>query len=162
SGTPSFPGATSVQVGANTWEQNLPSVHYDEGGTRNQFMVLWSDHRNDSWGDIYLARMKSDTFQNVDFATNGILISSSGGGQETVPVAATDQTSYLVVWTDHRRGWLSPDIYASLVKADGTILVQDIFVSTASGVQDSPAVAFDGIDYYVVWGDGRNSTTDIY
>jgi hypothetical protein len=74
---------------------------------------------------------------------------------------AFDGTNHLVVWT--RSAGPFADVLGARVAADGTVLDQTpIPISTGEGQQSSPAVAFDGTRYLVVWDDSRAGNSDIY
>ncbi len=75
---------------------------------------------------------------------------------------AFDGTNFLVVWGDYRSK-TSNDIFGARVAPDGTVLDEGGFIiSDAPGQQATPAVAFDGDGYLVVWADRRSGTDDIY
>jgi hypothetical protein len=78
------------------------------------------------------------------------------------PGVAFDGTNYLVVWHDERSGIAQPDIYATRVAADGTVLdMAGIAICTSPRAQGHAEVAFDGENYLVVWQDGSSSSWDI-
>ncbi|UCG44376.1 MAG: hypothetical protein JSU73_07175 [candidate division WOR-3 bacterium] len=78
------------------------------------------------------------------------------------PAVAYDGTNYLVVWNDERSVTAEPDIYATRVSADGTVLdMAGIAICTSPRGQWYPEVAFDGENYLVVWQDGNASSWDI-
>gem|GEM_PF-5280584 len=79
------------------------------------------------------------------------------------PAISFDGTNYLVVWQDYRSG-TSYDIYGTRVTPEGVILDTDgIAISTAINDQDSPAIAFGGGYFLVVWEDFRKGKYfDIY
>src|SRR5204863_5902053 len=55
------------------------------------------------------------------------------------------------------------DIWGARISAAGTVLdTTAIAVSSASGSQTYPALSGNGTDSFVVWQDGRGSTTNIY
>src|SRR5207244_336680 len=85
-------------------------------------------------------------------------------GNQVEPAAAFDGTNYLVVWDDERASADgTKDIYGARVTPDGTVLDRVGFaISTANDDQFAPAVAFDGTNFLVVWGDQRGATTDVY
>ncbi|UCG43880.1 MAG: hypothetical protein JSU73_04480 [candidate division WOR-3 bacterium] len=78
------------------------------------------------------------------------------------PAVAFDGTNYLVVWNDERSVVAEPDIYATRVSADGTVLdMAGIAICISPRGQWYPEVAFDGENYLVVWQDGNASSWDI-
>jgi len=133
--------------------QYYPSVAFD--GTN--YLVVWSDNRNDSYSDIYGARVSQT---GVVLDTVGIAISSATNYQSS-PSVAFDGTNYLVVWTDERNG--VSDIYGARVRQTGVVLdPAGIAISTATSNQGCPSVTFAVMIYLVVWQDNRNGVTDIY
>ncbi|MFQ5906377.1 MAG: hypothetical protein ACE5JA_07375, partial [bacterium] len=122
-------------------------------------LVVWEDYRGGSTSDIYGAR--------VD--TSGTVLDPSSIAICTVtddqfkPSVAFDGTNYLVVWHDYRGG-STPDIYGARVDTSGTVLDPlSIPICSAVDGQFYPTVAFDGINYLVLWYDYRGgSTPDIY
>jgi hypothetical protein len=151
-GTVLDPTGVAISTAANN--QSSPVAVYDGQG----YFVAWQDQRNGN-ADIYGARV-STAGQVRDPA--GIAISARAGSQNR-PAIATSGQSHLVVWYDDRANF-SPDIYGARVGADGTVVDPAGFaISSATGSQLVPAVAYDGQNYLVVWHDFRNGgTADIY
>lgn len=90
----------------------------------------------------------------------GISISSASGKQAQATIGS-DGSSYLAVWADQRGS--STDIYGTRVSAAGAVLDPKGFaISTATGGQYKPRIAFDGTNYLVVWIDSRSGEYDIY
>ncbi|KQC14084.1 MAG: hypothetical protein APR63_06170 [Desulfuromonas sp. SDB] len=122
------------------------------------YMVVWSDSRSGT-KDIYGARL---TGEGVLMDLNGIQISYLGPDRDQ-PDIAWGGNSYLVVW----RIGNSPgeyNIMGTRVSSSGTVINTDeILISIAVNAQENPAVAFDGINYLVVWEDKQSgSDYDIY
>ncbi|WP_044190650.1 Ig-like domain-containing protein [Hyalangium minutum] len=140
--------------GANGHQRN-PAVAFD--GTN--YLVAWEDTRLSASSDIYAARV-SKTGAVLD--ANGLSICPRFGAQEH-PALAFDGANYLVVWDDSGTG-SARDIYGTRVNTAGIVLDNAfIGISTDTNDQASPAVAFDGGNYLVVWSDYRNnSTSDVY
>jgi hypothetical protein len=132
--------------------QATPSVAFD--GTN--FLVVWGDTRTGSY-DIYGARVDSS---GTVLDTNGIVINKSRHWQ-TYPDLEFDGTNYLVVWQDHRYFPNPDDIYGARVSPLGVVLDSAGFVISSAGeTQDQPKIAFDGVNYFVIWGDARKGSWD--
>ena len=135
----------------------FPSVTF--GGS--YFLVTWSDERNgDGNMDIYGARVTSGG-DLLD--PQGIPISTAIRDQFE-PKAGFDGGNYFVVWWDRRAGGINGlDIYGSRVNQSGIVLDPDgIPISTAPNNQGGEAIGFDGMNYFVIWSDGRNSLNNVY
>ncbi|MEO0067797.1 MAG: hypothetical protein ABIK23_01530 [candidate division WOR-3 bacterium] len=151
------PGGTVIDTGGIPIStvvnnQRLPAVGFDG----SNYLVVWTDGRS-GVDDIFGTRV----------GTAGTVIDSAGFCVSTAantqgePASAFDGSNYLVVWTDDRNG--SYDIFGIRVTPAGTVIDSaTIPISTAENNQNNPAVAFDGTNYLVVWGDRRNGNADIY
>ncbi len=129
--------------------QKYPAVAFN--GT--DYLVVWQDDRSGTSSDIYGARIAVD---GSVLDPDGMAISTASYDQR-YPAMSFDGTNCLVVWEDERNSgtW---DIYGARVAVDGTVLDPTGFaVCTVIADQYRPAVAFDGIDYLVVWHDFRAS-----
>jgi len=135
--------------------QYSPAVAFD--GTN--YLVVWQDYHSGSEYDIYGVRVnQSGTV--IDPA--GIAISTSSRWQ-SLPSVTFGGTNYLVTWEDQRSSIYYSDVYGARISQSGTVLDPDgIPISTARDYQGYPSVAFDGINYMVVWQDRRNGGNDIY
>ncbi|MCK4585115.1 T9SS type A sorting domain-containing protein [candidate division WOR-3 bacterium] len=144
-----------IDISIDTNSQYSPSVACD--GTN--YLVVWHDYRSGLYPDIYSTRVNQS---GVVLDTAAIVISTTGNEQHS-PSVAFDGTNYLVVWHDCRSG-LYPDIYGTRVNQSGVFLDPiGIAISTDTNSQASPSVAFDGINYLVVWEDSRSGPySDIY
>jgi hypothetical protein len=143
---------STIEVG---YGQFKPSVTFGE----TNYIVVWSDFRSSTDGDIYGARL---TMSGLILDSNGIAISTATNYQKYASVSF-DGTNFLVVWEDMRNGEY-PDIYGARVSQGGVVLdTTGIVISTAYLLQEYPSVAFDGTNYFVVWEDYRSGTSiDIY
>lgn len=80
-------------------------------------------------------------------------IAGGSGANVFAPQIASDGSNFLAVWSDQRNG-LENDIWGVLVAADGTLLTPlGIEIASTAGVQQNPAVTFDGTRYIVAWED---------
>jgi hypothetical protein len=137
---------------SNFTDKREQSVAFD--GTNH--LVVWRDVRNNP-SDIYGARVTP----SMVVLDTGIPISAAANSQWN-PAVAFDGTNYLVVWEDRRGNPI--DISGSLVDQTGVIQGQSgIPISMTTNEQRYPSVAFNGIDYLVVWQDYRSGNQwDIY
>ncbi|MBM3323180.1 hypothetical protein FJY69_06860, partial [candidate division WOR-3 bacterium] len=70
-------------------------------------------------------------------------------------------SQFLLVWYAGATG--SRNIHGARFRADGTVLDPDGFViSSATGDQQYPAVAYDGTQFVVAWEDRRSGNWDVY
>jgi hypothetical protein len=145
-----------IPISTAAYYQELPAVAFD--GTN--FLVVWQDYRNGVDYDIYGARV---TPAGTVLDPSGIAISTATMHQAG-PSLAFDGTNFLVVWQDGRSGGDSSDIYGARVSSAGAVLdTSGIVISQAANGQWSPAIAFDGTNFLVVWTDSRSgSSWDIY
>ncbi|MCX6842981.1 MAG: T9SS type A sorting domain-containing protein [candidate division WOR-3 bacterium] len=143
-----------IQISTAESVQWPPAVSYD--GAR--LLVTWADYRGES-ADPYGARV---TIDGTVLDPNGILLAYGWTSPtQQSPAAAFDGTNYLAVWQDDRNE--TPDIYATRVTSQGVILdPQGILVGTGFQGQFSPAVAFDGTNFLVVWSAWSWTDCDIY
>ncbi|MGQ9708160.1 MAG: hypothetical protein ACUVUR_04725, partial [bacterium] len=133
--------------------QEEPAVGFD--GVN--YLVVWTDWRRGGSAEICGARV---TPEGVVLDDVGFFISTAAGTQSE-PAVAFDGVNYLVVWSDNRSG--GADIYGARVSPSGMVLdTSGIVISAAENNQSSPALAFDGMNFLVVWEDGRSSSSDIY
>lgn len=109
-------------------------------------LVAWSDMRSGA-RDIYGARLAA----GVVLDPAGIPISGAANREQT-PDVAWDGSNYLAVWQDRRAGhW---DIYGARISAQGAALdPAGIAIATGPFDQQTPALAWGGSGYLVVWQD---------
>jgi MYXO-CTERM domain-containing protein len=147
--------ASGIALTTAANEQRAPAVEFGS----DDFLVVWSDGRDSANDEIYGTRV-STAGAVLDAA--GIAV-TSGATFAATPALAFDGTNYLVVWSQ-LDGAANTGIYAARVSAAGAVLDAPSFpVTTASGDQNTPSVAFNGTNFLVVWADFRNgATSDVY
>ncbi|MFH0777815.1 MAG: FlgD immunoglobulin-like domain containing protein [Candidatus Eisenbacteria bacterium] len=113
------------------------------------YLVVWVDNRSGNY-DIYAARV---TTAGEILDSCGFVVCALSSGQEW-PAVAFDGTDYLVAWSDYRNvNW---DVYGARVAPSGVVLDPGgVPISTTSGSQRYPAIAFCGGNYLVAWQDTR-------
>jgi hypothetical protein len=136
--------------------QYAPAIAFD--GTN--YLAAWADFRTHCC-DVYGARVSSG---GAVLDPSGIPISTGANLENTFPALAFDGTNYLVAWNDNRSDPAGRDIYGARMSPAGTVLdPSGIPISVAASYQEFPALAFDGANYFVAWGDWRlNPNADIY
>jgi hypothetical protein len=113
------------------------------------YLVVWEDYRNNQYySDIYGTRVDS----SGSVSDPEEIVISTATDSQALPAIVSDGVNYLVVWQDNRSGrdW---DVHGRLVNSAGTVLDSEIVVSTAVCSQESPSIAFDGVNYMTVWED---------
>ena len=145
----------------------LPAVAFD--GTN--FLVVWTESLQGPAGPARLPRPRppGDIF-GTRVTRGGTVLDGVGTGivdlhrskPQANPAVAFDGTNYLVVWEDSRSG--DSDIFGARVTPSGTMLDRRASPWHRQEFTDqrSPAVAFDGTNFLVVWQDSRSGTQDIF
>jgi hypothetical protein len=133
-----------IAISRSEWVEYCPAVTSD--GTN--FLVVWSDWGSGG-GNICGARV---TPQGMVLDSAGMDISRARSESFSVD-AGFDGANFLVVWEDHRDSGAS-DIYGARVTPQGLVLDSaGIMVSRTATYHWSPSLAFDGVDFLVVWED---------
>jgi hypothetical protein len=130
---------------------STPNAHDDAtvafDGTN--YLVAWGDRGYDIFG----ARVSP---AGTVLDPSRIAISTAMGFQyQDSPALAFDGTNHLVAWQDARSG-TSWDSYGTRMStAGGALDSSGIAISTETGHQVKPALAFDGANYFLAWEDSR-------
>jgi hypothetical protein len=110
------------------------------------YLVVWRDERND-WFEIFGARID---LEGDVLDPDGFIIYSGIGWAES-PQVAWDGSNFFVVWTDDR-SMISPDVYGARVSPAGEVLDDSsIHISSSSLIELAPSIAYNGLNYLVVW-----------
>jgi hypothetical protein len=151
---PDFPLSSDCFLGGAQGTQTTSSVAFDGAN----FLVVWEDERINTQRDIFGVRV---SLQGDILDPIGIPICTYPGAQSYANVAWGGQ-NYLVVWQDWRNeNWA---IYGARVSPDGNVLDPDGFlIAGETGWSMCPAVASDGINFFVVWSwDKYGISYDLY
>ncbi len=73
-------------------------------------------------------------------------------------VVAGDQQG--VLWSDRRTG--DYEVFFSLLKGNGSKVIDDLRLTSAQGFSLNPALAFDGTEFLAVWQDDRNKDFHVF
>jgi uncharacterized repeat protein (TIGR01451 family) len=133
----------------------LPSI----AGTGTGYYVTWQGGGPDTIGsDVFGSRV---TLQPFLLDAPGTRLALSANGEHQV-AAAADGVNYLVVWTDDRGGERA--IYGARVNGvtGASLDPAGILLSAGGSGESSPAVAFNGNQYLVVWSDRRSPNFAIW
>jgi hypothetical protein len=136
-------------------DQTLPSLA--SNAAKTGVLLAWDDRRNGSSYAIYATTLSA----NGQAATTGTAVGSTSFPERASSVAYAG-SNYLVVWEDFRPDPIQADIYGRELDQNGKLIgVTDFPLSIAPGSQVSPRVVSvgDGLNYQVVWSDGRNVGT---
>jgi len=133
---------SGIPISVAPGDQTAPAVVFD--GTN--YLVAWVDGRSGTATDIFGSRV---TKAGSVLDTTGIPI-SLGTGNQTAPALSSDGTNDLVVWQDFRAG-VDPSIYGTRVTKTGTVLSGAGTPISTNVDSVTPALAFDGTNYLVVW-----------
>jgi len=128
--------------------QTGPAVCYDGSNV----LLVWTDTRSTSFGDIYGARVDS-AGALLDSAGFPISLAQSWQGNPEIALGANEA---LVVWED-MRGGPATDVYGSRITSAGQVLdPTGVGIATGSSYEFDPKVTFDGTQYLVVWTDATD------
>jgi uncharacterized repeat protein (TIGR01451 family) len=165
-GNPGADSAVNFAVSEATGDQDHPVLVYNSDNI--QYLIAWQDHRygnSDVFAQLVSGQgelLDQDGNPGADPAAN-LPISVAPNSQEC-PALSYVQDTYRLVWQDSRHfDFVEEDIYEQQVAIHGEPLGNVIPLVTAPTSQTSPAVAYDGLDkYLVVWQDARNLSDTAY
>jgi len=146
-----------IALGTATAAEAAPSVAYGAG----VFLVAW-EQGTGSDVRVYVARV-STAGAVLDAA--GIAVATGGFDEQYDPAVAFDGTNFLVTYSVglSAGGQIAAvRIGPSGNRLDTTAITVSRITSPYAEAQGTPAVAFDGTNYLVVWQDDRGDWWDIY
>lgn len=142
------------RISVGTWG-GTPSVAFDG----SNYLLVWEQEAILPDTDLYGQLI--DTTGNL-VGSPFAICTASGRQAHSGPRVDFDGVNYLVVWDDERRAFGEQDrryIYGRLISKNGYPLGSEMQISEQPGA--SPALAFDGNNYLVVW-IGDTEDTDYY
>jgi hypothetical protein len=137
------------------FDQVRPAVACDTTGSRIH-LAVWEDHRSGD-ADIFATRLDSSGTL-LDAVSFPIAV---GSPRQASPAVAFDGENFFVVWESH--DGIEWSIRGARVTPDGDLLdATSIVIADAVTPLETPAVAFDGAEYMVLWSDSRDGAAEIY
>ena len=115
--------------------------------TGSEYAIAWSSDETDS-REIFFARL--DDEGNIIGADVRITRNDGGAFEPTLVWTGSE---YGVSWYDTRDG--NREIYFTRISANGVKLGDDIRITHDNAPSSSPHMKWNGIDYALVWADGR-------
>jgi hypothetical protein len=121
-------------------------------------MAAWVDRRSGNW-DATVRVLGSGASQD------SALVHDRQPDQINPHLAYNDAGKGVAVWTDYRKGFSDPDIFAQVMDASGAPVGANFRVNSdaAGAFQDHPKVAMDSLGAFtVVWEDARSGNFLVY
>ncbi len=149
--------AVGTEFRVNTYTSSTQSnsaLAYD--GTN--YLVTWQSDSQDGSGAGIYGQLVSTSGASVggEFQVNSYTANAQGAS-----ALAFDGTNYLVTWQSDGQDGSSSGIYGQLVSTSGDFLGTEFLINTyTANEQGTPVLAFDGINYLVIWrSDGQDGSS---
>jgi hypothetical protein len=149
---------TGIAIATGPGDHAGPAVAFD--GTN--FLVAWTTYLTPSQPetDIYSAQV--DPAGTVGGASLISDLPYVDAQFQMSPAIAFDGTNFLVVWQVRGIAGFPPDVYGVRVNRSGSAIGSPWRIGWGSGGLADAAVAFDGVNFLVVWTAGDATGGDIY
>jgi hypothetical protein len=144
---------TSWSADTRLSNQSATSYYPSIGVSDQVVQVVWSDIRNGSHQIFY--NRSSDAGLNWGNDTQLTILP-----QGNYPSIAVSGVNVNVVWDDTRDG--NDEIYYKCSTNGGTSWQSDVRLTNDPGYSVNPSIAIAGTGVHIVWGDERNSNTDVF
>lgn len=118
-------------------------------------MVAWWRFEQGVGHSVRLARIAGGAVVATDLPTT---VATTDAHE---PAISWDGSNYLVVWRDIRRPD-GGDIYGARISPTGALVGSDFPISMQAGIEDQPAVVWNGTHHMVAWRDARNGPAQLY
>lgn len=135
-----------IAISQAAGDQHTPAVTYNAGA--DEYLVAWSDYRDDVDGDVYGQRVGGDGSLRGD----NFPIGATEALQDSPDVAYNPAADvYLAVWRDRRGEEIY--VYGQVISATGTLAGANFAVYDGSGDNYQPRVAYSepSGEFLVVW-----------
>lgn len=148
--------ASGTKIGGDTrvtvapGESASPSLTWS--GT--EYGIAWSDNRDENY-EVYFARLDA-----AGTKIGGDARVTVAPGESYSPALTWAGTDYALAWNDDREGNL--EIYFARLDPSGQRISEDMRVSTAAGVSQSPSLSWTGSEYGIVWSDSRENLERLF
>jgi hypothetical protein len=143
------PVSPEFSVSASQNSQDYPDIACDGQG---RFVVVWASY------DIGAQSIDGQRFDSAgNKAGTAVTITFGNYSLSTPNVAFDSAGNFITAWVDNRDSASSAyDIYAARSDPNGTIIGAEIAVVTDPKTQESPAIAVDGRDNFLIsWMDSQ-------
>ena len=155
------------QISFDPGIQTSPAIALATKTSNGPFLSVWDESSSLTNGEVVYGQMVSQG--GVPTGSEIAIAPLANGVDDTRPRLAYSpkRNSFMVVWEDNRNAATSgTDIYAQQISSNGALLGANIPISTATGNQQRPGIAYNSItdQYLMVWADNRTPAdgTDIY
>jgi hypothetical protein len=148
--------AFHVSRDTHTENEGMPTVAFNP--IAREYLVVWHAFTSARWR--IWGQFVSESGQLV--GSNFVISGSPKDTHAPRVVHNPTRDEYVVVWIDFRNDRV--DIYGRWLTGSGAGVEPDFAISTASGDKGRADIDYNADDdnYLVVWGDGRNASSDIY
>jgi len=141
----SLVGDLIVIAGASE-DQTLPAATYNQDA--GEYLVVWTDYRNDDDGDVYGQRVAGDG----SLLGDNFFIAATEAVQDKPDVAYNpDDEMYLAVWRDGRGELVH--VYGQIISGSGVLSGTNFAIYEGGGDNYDPRVAYSSQngEYLVTW-----------
>jgi hypothetical protein len=143
-----------IVVANPIWPQTAPAV---TSGAANGWFAIWADER--TGGPPAAIGSRISAVGAVQDASG--IVANRNRNAQVEPAYARSPAFQLAVWSDSRT--FGSQVRAVRYDNGGTKLdANGVALSNNAAHQSTPATAFDGTNFLVVWDDGRNPSHDIF
>ena len=153
--------ATTVLDPAGLPIAALPTAQHIPEVVRNgaSLLVAWCDgscYVGAGDGKVLAARVLGD---GTVLDPTGVVVAATGAA--LAPKLACGTAQCLLAWDGYNNGPFTPthDIYAARFAGGAVLDTTPLHLTPATSEEVTPAVAFDGTNYLVVWSDNRKTGT---